>query len=301
MPYFARLIQHTGMTFSHAHHLESASGYTAPQPESVPALEVEEVRDIDATDQAHPLDEADHPAPPPVLQPTPTDVSQPVPQGPRAGTEPKGTLHQLAAAPLAVATPAPVPQALATSQEQLAQPPSRNAETPVIEMTEIVESVPDALASGSARASRPIAGHKAEYTHVTPEPTAHQAATSPASAPLPPTLLPSLAEVLTWVAGTPAGGDQEPPPGRHPTMAEGEEAAPWRHAPILTRPAPELPPAAEPSQHFSLHIGTIQLTIEAPQQPSVDPTPAPAPPVRPQPAPAPASQASRWRRHYMRL
>jgi hypothetical protein len=300
MPYFARLIQYTGMIFRQANRLEPASGHAAPQPESVPVLEVEEVRDIDTTDQAQPVDEADHPAPPPVFQPTQADAPPPVPQEQPVGAEPDGVLHRPAATPLTGALP--VPQAPAASQEQLAPPPPRDTEAPVIAVSEIVEGGPTVLAPAPAATPPPRTGHSAEPAH--PESDARQAVTRPVSAPPPQALLPSLAEVLTWVAATPAGGDQEPPPGARAAMAAGTEAmpAPWHHpVPLLTRPALAPTPAAEPSQHFSLHIGTIQLTIEEPPQPAVDSTPAPVSPARPQPTPAPTSQTSRWRRHYMRM
>jgi hypothetical protein len=113
--------------------------------------------------------------------------------------------------------------------------------------------------------------------------------------------MPSLAEVRTWVAATPETIVPEASPGTPSPAVEIEQSV---EAAQIGEPLPPrrlreplAPPTVE--QSFSLHIGTIQLSLEAPPQPPVE-TPHPRPMVPP-PAPTQASQAVRWRRRYLRV
>lgn len=300
MPYFSGLMQQTGITLPPANQPDAAAQPAAPQPEPVPPPEVEEVREVGSTGQAGTLAGVDLSVAPQAIQPPSPDVPQPIPPGLRAVAEPEIVVYESTVTPLAAPTPAPVREAAIIHKQPTALP-SRDAEAPVIEVIETVELAQDAPAPAPEAPPRSMPRPRAEQAQATSAPPSGDAATRLAKPSQPQTLAQSLAEVRAWVTATPEAFVPEPTPGVRTPVVEIEQAvaAPRRDVPLPAHRSREPSALAEVGQHFSLHIGTIQLSIEVPPQPPVNVTHPP--PAGPQLTPAPASQASRWRRRYVRL
>ncbi len=295
MGYLSRLVRQSGL---HAGLTAPRSLVVAPVPAASPAmpLEVDEIRDAPppgaspfrplASPSQGPLDATSDP---------PRRALPDPPRAPRIERDADGVESPSAHRPLD-RTPAPtlpvgrvegVPHEVHATREE--RPIGRERAEPL---------------PLRARVER-VAGHPAD------PPLAPSGSPSPSPAP-PPAAAPRassaqtfaerLAEVRAWVAAPP------PPPAPAEPAEPAEPAAEkvWEsraeagvHAPA-GRPGPSLDVttlAGAPAEvnHFTLSIGSIQLTVDEPPRPAPA-APAPAPATRAAPLPA----ASRLGSHYLR-
>ncbi|PYV16460.1 MAG: hypothetical protein DMG07_07740 [Acidobacteria bacterium] len=98
--------------------------------------------------------------------------------------------------------------------------------------------------------------------------------------------LPTLAEVRAWVARPPLQESGTEPP----------ELVPERPSVPAPRAAPPPPARLEPIENFTLDIGAIAITFDAPAPTSQAPAP-----VRPAPPASKPSSSGRASRHYLRI
>lgn len=124
---------------------------------------------------------------------------------------------------------------------------------------------------------------------------------------LPPTRQAYLQAILDWVGGTPKEieeiqeisgqktAESSQPNAKPATEAPNRQSAPAPFVLELSRQSEPQPPQ---EQDFVLSIGSIHLTIEAPQQETLPPPVLPTPP---EPTVKPNYPASRLSRYYLRL